>query len=174
MDNPPDFIHLFSRQVWQILNLDYPSVVWKRPLLISKLPTHQKWRKNRELKKSKSRLSLIVRVNVVLNRTVNWRDTTHFDSEDDYHTGYRNVSDCQRQQSYSGLRSQARSNSTYFWNDSWVQSFHSFIKSNRQSTTLRVHCTFFVHFFAVTAWLRFCWGPENKTTTFLFFFWTLM
>ena len=28
MDNPPDFIHLFSRQVWQILNVDYPSVVW--------------------------------------------------------------------------------------------------------------------------------------------------
>ena len=25
---------------------------------------------------------------------------------------------------YSGLRSSGRSNSTYFWNDSWVQTFH--------------------------------------------------
>ena len=29
------------------------------------------------------------------------------------------------QQSYSGLRSPGRSNSIYFWNDSWVQTFHS-------------------------------------------------
>ena len=46
--------------------------------------------------------------------TINWSDTNHFDSEDDYHTGCRNVSHCQ-QQSYSGLRSPGRSNSTYFW-----------------------------------------------------------
>ena len=96
----------------------------------------------------KSRLSSIVRVNVVLNRTVvvdsdwrflnpcgshlqsqselyhvswyngrdtiNWRDTTHLDYEDDYRTGCRNVSHCQQQQSYSGLRSPGRSNSAYF------------------------------------------------------------
>ena len=37
--------------------------------------------------------------------TINWRDTTHFDSEDDYRTGCRNVSHCQQQQSYSGLHS---------------------------------------------------------------------
>ena len=49
-----------------------------------------------------------------------------FDSEDDYRRGCRNVSHCQQQQSYSGLRSPGRSNSTYFWNDSWVQTFHSF------------------------------------------------
>ena len=55
---------------------------------------------------------------------INWRDTTHFDSEDDYRTDRRNVSNCQQQQSYSGLRSTGRSNSTYFWNDSWVQTFH--------------------------------------------------
>ena len=55
--------------------------------------------------------------------TINWRDTTHFDSEDDYRTGCRNVSHCQ-QLSYSGLRSPGRSNSTYFWNDSRVQTFH--------------------------------------------------
>ena len=41
------------------------------------------------------------------------RDTTHFDSEDDYRRGCRNVSHCQQQQSYSGLRSPGRSNSTY-------------------------------------------------------------
>ena len=35
--------------------------------------------------------------------TINWRDTAHFDSEDDYRTGCRNVSHCQ-QQSYSGLQ----------------------------------------------------------------------
>ena len=34
------------------------------------------------------------------------------------------LSHCQQQQSYSGLRSPGRSNSTYFWNDSWVQTFH--------------------------------------------------
>ena len=37
----------------------------------------------------------------------------------------KNVSHCQQQQSYSaGLRSPGRSNSTYFWNDSWVQTFN--------------------------------------------------
>jgi len=61
--------------------------------------------------------------------TINWRETTHFDSEDDYRTGCRNVSHCEQQQSYSGLRSPGRSNSTYFWNDSWVQTFHSFMIS---------------------------------------------
>ena len=52
-----------------------------------------------------------------------WRDTTHFDSEVDYRTVYRNISHCQQQQSYSGQRSPGRSNSTYFRNDSWVQTF---------------------------------------------------
>ena len=55
----------------------------------------------------------------------NWRDTTHFDSKDDYRTGCRNVSHSQQQQSYSGLRSPGQLNSTYFWNDSWVQAFHN-------------------------------------------------
>ena len=41
-----------------------------------------------------------------------------------YRTGCRNVSHCQQQQSHSWLRSRGRSNSTYFWNDSWVQTFH--------------------------------------------------
>ena len=59
--------------------------------------------------------------------TINWCDTTHFDSGDDYHTGCRNISHCQQQQSYSGLHSPRRSNSTYSWNDSWVQTFHSTI-----------------------------------------------
>ena len=55
----------------------------------------------------------------------NWRDTTHFDSEDDYHTGCRSISHCQQQQSYSGLCSPGRSNSTYFWNYPWAQTFHT-------------------------------------------------
>ena len=55
----------------------------------------------------------------------NWRDTTHFDSEDDYRTGCQNVSHHLQQQSYSGLRSPGRSNSTYFWNEPWVQTFHA-------------------------------------------------
>ena len=78
-----------------------------------------------------SRLSLIVRVNVVLNRTVavvtDWRfdnlcgshlqsqSQSLFDSEDDYCTGCRNVSHWQQQQSYSGLCSLERLNLTYFW-----------------------------------------------------------
>ena len=33
---------------------------------------------------------------LVIN-TVNWRDTTHFDSEDDYRTGCENVSHCEQQ-----------------------------------------------------------------------------
>ena len=45
----------------------------------------------------------------------NWRYTTHFVSEDDYRTGCRNVSHCQQQQSYSGVRLPGRSNSTYFY-----------------------------------------------------------
>ena len=53
-----------------------------------------------------------------------WRDTTHFGSEDDYRAGYRNGSHCQQQQSYSGLCSPGRSSSTDLWNDSWVQTFH--------------------------------------------------
>ena len=42
------------------------------------------------------------------------RDTTHFDSEDDYRTGCRNVRNCQQQESPSGLRSPGRSYWTYF------------------------------------------------------------
>ena len=49
----------------------------------------------------------------IIPYTINWRDTTHFESEDDYRTGCRNVSHCQRQQSYSGLRSPGQSTSIY-------------------------------------------------------------
>ena len=58
-------------------------------------------------------------MNVVLNRTVVVDSDWRFDNR----TGCRNVSHCQQQQSYSGLRSPGRSNST-FWNDSWAQTFH--------------------------------------------------
>ena len=51
-----------------------------------------------------------------------WRDAGSFQnkvgwvwSEHGYRTGCRNVSHCHQQQSYSGLRSPRRSNSTYFW-----------------------------------------------------------
>ena len=40
-------------------------------------------------------------------------ESAHFDSEDDYRAGCQNVSNCQQQQSYSGLRSPGRSYSTY-------------------------------------------------------------
>ena len=149
---------------------------------------HKTWRtllhgNNSNNNINKSRLSLILRVNVVLNRTVvvdsAWRfdnlcgshlqserwlphrlskrqalSTTTvlfrttftrtiklnvlFDSEDDYRTGCRNVSHCQQQQqSYSGPRSPGRSNSTYFWNDSWVQTFHNNINNNNISNNGR-------------------------------------
>ena len=42
-------------------------------------------------------------------RSITWRDTTHFDSEDDYRTGCRNVNHGGQQQSFSGLRSPGRS-----------------------------------------------------------------
>ena len=60
-------------------------------------------------------LTLLLNKGVTGCSCINWRDTTHFDSEDDYRTGCRNISHCQQQQSYSGLRSPRRSNSTYFW-----------------------------------------------------------
>ena len=46
--------------------------------------------------------------------TISWDDTTHFHSEDNYHTGCCNVSHCQ-QQSYSGLQSPAQLYSIYSW-----------------------------------------------------------
>ena len=63
--------------------------------------------------------------------------TLHFDSEDDYRTVCRNVSHCQQQQSYSGLHSPRRSYSNYFWNDSWVPTFHSFTVSKLVLTVYR-------------------------------------
>ena len=76
---------------------------------------------------------MIVRVNVVLNRTVVVDSDWRFDklcsgeAEGDYRTGCRNGSHCQQQQSYSGLRSPGRSYSTYLWNDSRVQNFQNVI-----------------------------------------------
>ena len=79
--------------------------------------------------------------------TINWHDTTHFDSEDDYRTGCRNVSHRQQQQSYSGLRSPGRSNLTYFWNDSWVQTFHIFHNVTTHLPTLLTEQKIIVLFF---------------------------
>ena len=55
--------------------------------------------------------------------TIIWRDTTLFDSEDDYCTGCGNVSHCQQQQSYSGLHSPGRSNLSQKKN-CWTQEVH--------------------------------------------------
>ena len=48
-----------------------------------------------------------------LNCLIVYNTINKLDSEDDYHTGCRNVSHCQQQQSYSGLRSPGRSYLTY-------------------------------------------------------------
>ena len=45
---------------------------------------------------------------------------------DDYRTGCRNVSHCQQQQSYSGLRSPGRSNSTYFRKNTLINGMRLF------------------------------------------------
>ena len=66
---------------------------------------------------------------------INWCDTTHFNSEDDYHTGCRNISHYQQQEAYSGLRSPGWLYSTYLWDDSWVQTFHILHKCNTTTTT---------------------------------------
>ena len=67
--------------------------------------------------------------NDYLQKTDTYRPITRPDQSiipsTDCRTGCRNVSHYQQQQSCSGLRSPGRSNSTYFWNDSWVQTFHS-------------------------------------------------
>ena len=66
-------------------------------------------------------------------KTINLRDTTHFDSEDDYCTGCLNISLCsQQEQSYSGLYLPGRSNSTYFWNNN---NNNNSIKNLRQTFT---------------------------------------
>ena len=89
--------------------------------------------KERRRRKKQAMVALLVFIIATLeivfgrkqeHNTINWRDTTHFDSEDDYCTGCRNVTHCQQQQSYSGLPSPRRSNPTYFWNGSWVKTFH--------------------------------------------------
>ena len=63
---------------------------------------------------------------------INWRDTSHIDSEDDY-TGCWIVRHCQQHQSYSGLRlprqdDHTQPSWTHLWNDSWVQPFTAIIK----------------------------------------------
>ena len=80
-----------------------------------------------------SRLSMLVRVNVVLNRTVVDSNCCFVNLSPvvrtlkmttDYRTSCRNVSYCQ-QQSNSGLLSPGRSRSTYLWNKCWAQTFHN-------------------------------------------------
>ena len=89
--------HCMLWQIWGVLMLRKLNFCWR-------LFTHPKYQR--------------------LWSTLYYMVLTHFDSKDDYRTGCRNVSHCQQQQSYLGLRSPGRSNSTYIWIDSWVQTFH--------------------------------------------------
>ena len=70
-----------------------------------------------------------------------WRALKHTSDQYKHRTSHRNVSHCQQQQSYSGLRSSGRSNST-FWNESWVQTFHSFIYSYLAHSRLLIQLPF--------------------------------
>ena len=58
-----------------------------------------------------SSLHTLIQTSVLM--TINWRDTTHFDCDYDYHTGCRNINHCQQQQSYSGLHSTGHPYSTH-------------------------------------------------------------
>ena len=69
--------------------------------------------------------------------TINWRDATHFYSEDDYRTGCRNISHCQQQQSYSGLRSPRWPYSTYLQNKYVI---YSLISHYLHALLLKISC----------------------------------
>ena len=60
-----------------------------------------------------SRLNWPIRWITRVSNTIDWRDTTHLNSENDYHRGCRNVSHWQ-QHFYSGQRSPRRPCSIYF------------------------------------------------------------
>ena len=90
-------------------------------------------------KQINSRVSLIVRVNVVLYRTVVIDSDWRFDNLYGSHL----QSQSQQQQCYSGLPSPGLSNSTYFWNDSWVQTFHS--QTNNSVNNVNVNNTVKLH-----------------------------
>ena len=63
----------------------------------------------------KSRLSLIIQVNVVLNSAVFVDSVWRFDNLCGSHLQSLKCQSLSTKQSYSGLRSHGRSNSTYFW-----------------------------------------------------------
>ena len=63
----------------------------------------------------KSRLSLIIRVNIVLNRTVFVDSDWRFDNLSGSLLQSQKRQSLSTKQSYLGLRSSGRSNSTYFW-----------------------------------------------------------
>ena len=92
--------------------------------------THRSKSNRLELRQTEKQSNQSVRVLISMwLSTANNSDVTWYSSLwlwNDYRTGCRNVTRCQQQQSYSGLRSPGRSSTTYFWNDSWVQTFHSF------------------------------------------------
>ena len=62
MDNPPDLVHLFFRQFWRILKMDYPSLVWKGSVIYFFYPTDRpipKIRRNAVDAKQKKGMALI-------------------------------------------------------------------------------------------------------------------
>ena len=79
-----------------------------------------------------------------------------FDSEDDYRTGCRKVSHCQQQQSYSGLRSSGRSNSTYFCYD-----FYCSIDSAQKSECYNFPTTSYLVCFSSAQWPLCSWTTGN-------------
>ena len=120
-------------------------------------------------------------------------DTTHFDSEDDYCTGCRNVSHCQQQQSYSKLRSPRRSSSTFLWNDIYFCLFmltcrfpeyilrHLEVMSINPSQRLHQSCCLLYLSYMITLYgLNYqdlkkkgeCFGPNNTHShTIVIFLW---
>ena len=103
------------------------------------------------------------------DNTINLRDTTHFDSEDDYRTGCLNIRLCsQQEQSYSGLYLPGWSNSTYFWNNN---NNNNSIKNLRQTFTNNIFFVFaclnkssFDIWFGFEAkrWIFLCFPPSHR------------
>ena len=99
---------------------------WKRKHFCIQVRVRSKYQ-NRKIKTHRSKI--LANLDPLNGTEKDCKNKTDFNwitlSEDDYRTGCWNVSHCQQQQSYSGLRSPGRWTSRYFWNDSWVQTFHS-------------------------------------------------
>ena len=102
---------------------DHP---WKRKHFCIQVRVRSKYQ-NRKIKTHRGKM--VANLDPLNGTEKDCKNKTDFNwitlSEDDCSKGWRNVSHCQQQQSYSGLRSPRRWTSSFFWNDSWVQTFHS-------------------------------------------------